>query len=557
MSSRIRRWQKLEMGDFASFYKEPEKKIRSIIKKLTHSGETDLDKELLVELKKICKSTNNDDLLVFVYKECMKCLHKPHSQVRVATVKLLNYLFQKAHTIREKLLDDFDVFLELTLAISHKPKVKLVLPPPKKHATLLRELTAKLIHSWHAEYSCGYEKLRYAHRFLREHRLVDFSRFQVHTHEQLIKRQKLAERQEKILSRSIENRMAEFHQLKPEIEDLLAQIQSLIDLLIDPNVALLDTNVTDEHSNNLSFLPEAIHEPTHREHGITNLAQSVQIEFSPYVKINRNRDNKDVVQNLKELKKQLITSKLTKLIAIEKLLSKRSEQFLNPIKEIIDLKNKATNIVLKLGELEIVNELEDGNSTKNNSTTLDNIDSETDDEFQDVEPKEDLETYIPKSMRFEYGLEAIDPKELNSPNKIRLTEESFDTAYAEPSTSSSTPSSLAMACNVRLESGKLCPRRDKIKCPFHGKIIPRDQNGTPINEQDRIAEEKKLSRKGDVPDWQDPELLRDIKAATGVDLTMPAKGKRNSRNEKKLANTRTCDLTSQQRLKKRLNLLNK
>jgi len=29
-----------------------------------------------------------------------------------------------------------------------------------------------------------------------------------------------------------------------------------------------------------------------------------------------------------------------------------------------------------------------------------------------------------------------------------------------------------------------------------------------------------------VPDWQEPALLAEIKAATGVDLTMPVKGKR-------------------------------
>ncbi|KAI8811865.1 hypothetical protein BJ742DRAFT_104881 [Cladochytrium replicatum] len=35
-------------------------------------------------------------------------------------------------------------------------------------------------------------------------------------------------------------------------------------------------------------------------------------------------------------------------------------------------------------------------------------------------------------------------------------------------------------CRAPLKSGKLCPRRDTEVCPYHGKIIPRDDLGNPI-----------------------------------------------------------------------------
>lgn len=528
--------------DFSLLIKDPDSKAKSLVRKITHSGETDLNKENLNELKGICKASKND-LMVIVYKECMKSLHKEHSQVRVATVKLLEYLFQKSHIIREKLLDDFDIFLELTLAISQKPKIKLKLPPPKKYADLLLELTAKTIHNWHADFGGGYEKLRYAHRFLREHNLVDFSRFQVHTHEQLIKRQKLAERQEKILSRSIENRLKEFRELKPEIEQILAQIESLLDILVGASESFDSTgDYTELNETNPS---------DYRQHGIANLSQNLEINFSPYVQVERNQNNKDIVQNLKELKKQLVDRKLAKLICIEKVINKRSEQFVSVLREIIDLKNKSTNAVLKLGELKIINDLD---GTKHKESTLDNVDDSDSErsEFEDVEPKEDLETYIPKSMRHEYGLEAIDPRELNDSGNVTLTDETFELESGGACCSNS----LQMPCNVRLESGKLCPRRDKLKCPFHGRIIPRDHNGTPLNEEDRSEEERRSKARKTVPEWQDPELLLDIKHATGIDLTMP-KRKGTSTNKSKLANTRTCDLTPKQRLQRRLVKLNK
>ncbi|ORX51975.1 hypothetical protein DM01DRAFT_1336966, partial [Hesseltinella vesiculosa] len=36
------------------------------------------------------------------------------------------------------------------------------------------------------------------------------------------------------------------------------------------------------------------------------------------------------------------------------------------------------------------------------------------------------------------------------------------------------------ACRHPLNSGGLCPRRDLVTCPFHGKIIPRDELGSPV-----------------------------------------------------------------------------
>lgn len=538
--------------DFTLFIKDPDKRVRSLVRKLTHSGEVELNKQDLVELKNICKSSAAD-LTVITFKECMRCLHKHHAQVRVSTVKLIDYLFQKSHIIREKLLDSFETFLELTLAISQKPKLKLKLPPPKKFAALLQELTAKCINRWHSDYGAGYEKIRYTYRYLREHQLVDFSHFQVRTHEDLIRRQELAEKQEKILTRSIENRLREFRELRPQIEDLIAQIESLLDLLLkstdDPTDNFQDFSTTSVSDD--SVLDSRIQQ----EHGIANMCQGIEVEFSPYIEVQRDKDNKDIVQNLKEYKKQLVEGKLTKLTCIEKTLSKRSEQFLASLKEIIDLKSKAMNVVLKLGELKIINDSE--GSVSKSAHTLDDVDSESDadSQFEDVEPKEGLETYIPKSMRTDYGLESIDPRENDNSEKINFKDDIFNL----PSTSSgaSSQSDLIIPCNVRLESGKLCQRRDKIKCPFHGKIIPRDHKGIPLEEKDRLEEEKRSRKRPRVPEWQDPELLSDIKAAIGIDLTMPTRGKSKVSPTKKLANTRTCDLTPQQRLKRRLALLNK
>ncbi|XP_009078750.1 PREDICTED: UV-stimulated scaffold protein A, partial [Acanthisitta chloris] len=45
-------------------------------------------------------------------------------------------------------------------------------------------------------------------------------------------------------------------------------------------------------------------------------------------------------------------------------------------------------------------------------------------------------------------------------------------------------------CRAPMPDGRLCERQDRVKCPFHGKIIPRDDSGIPVNAEDRAREEK-------------------------------------------------------------------
>ncbi|CAG2065389.1 unnamed protein product, partial [Timema podura] len=68
------------------------------------------------------------------------------------------------------------------------------------------------------------------------------------------------------------------------------------------------------------------------------------------------------------------------------------------------------------------------------------------------------------------------------------------------------------ACRFPLPSGKLCPRRDRHKCPFHGPIVARDVAGKCTNPEDEKTQEAGLKEEqGKCPDWQDPQLLADIK----------------------------------------------
>ncbi|NXG01157.1 UVSSA protein, partial [Sakesphorus luctuosus] len=114
-------------------------------------------------------------------------------------------------------------------------------------------------------------------------------------------------------------------------------------------------------------------------------------------------------------------------------------------------------------------------------------------------------------------------------------------------------------CRAPMPNGSLCERQDRIKCPFHGKIIPRDESGIPVNAEDRAREEKmKFEKQAAQPEWRDPEFMREVEAATGLDL---GSSKNNEKGQKKqgkkkkypnLTDLRQQANTSRSRLEKKV-----
>ncbi|KAM4586058.1 UV-stimulated scaffold protein A isoform 2-T3 [Fundulus diaphanus] len=112
-------------------------------------------------------------------------------------------------------------------------------------------------------------------------------------------------------------------------------------------------------------------------------------------------------------------------------------------------------------------------------------------------------------------------------------------------------------CRAPLGNGTLCQRQDRVKCPFHGPIIPRDQEGRPCREEDRRREEQEERRKREQqPDWRDGDLMRDIEAATGEDLGSSRVGGKKRKGKKKkypnLSDLKQSSNTSRSRLEKKV-----
>jgi len=102
-----------------------------------------------------------------------------------------------------------------------------------------------------------------------------------------------------------------------------------------------------------------------------------------------------------------------------------------------------------------------------------------------------------------------------------------------------------------LGNGKLCERMDRYKCPFHGRVIARNERGQAEDDKIRFKEEEEeRAKKRSVPEWQDPDMLEDIRLATGIDLRMSEanKRKKKKKNESNLTVIGAEEDTARKRL---------
>eukprot|EP00123_Amoebidium_parasiticum_P011772 comp20895_c0_seq1/m.27789 comp20895_c0_seq1/g.27789 ORF comp20895_c0_seq1/g.27789 comp20895_c0_seq1/m.27789 type:complete len:422 (-) comp20895_c0_seq1:45-1310(-) len=99
----------------------------------------------------------------------------------------------------------------------------------------------------------------------------------------------------------------------------------------------------------------------------------------------------------------------------------------------------------------------------------------------------------------------------------------------------------AWSCRAALPSGKLCTRKDKVKCPFHGKIIARDKNGQPngpeAEELERAEREREEAARAEAEASRAKEEAERVplwvEVAEDMGMEVPSAFKRKKEEKKK------------------------
>ncbi|VTJ71122.1 Hypothetical predicted protein [Marmota monax] len=553
-----------------------DQKLLKLVEELTTSGEPQLNPEKMKELKKICKSS--EEQLSCAYRLLKTQLTQDHAEVRLSAFQIVDELFTRSHQFRVLLVSDFQEFLELTLGTNHEQP----LPPPREVAQRLRQAALRAVEGWNERFGEAYKKLALGHHFLKHTKKVDFQDVNGRT---LAERQQ-EEQKQRHLDRIYRERAK---QAEREMEDGLKVQEN------DDNLAVLHAARDAIKLIQNKFLPAVCswvqrftRAGTHGGHlrcAIDLKAKlelalrkyeelHVQPEWGPRSKTEAPGDEEDeeddedfVEVPEKEGYEPHIPAHL------------RAEYGLEPKAPLQALEKDAAA---------------QGSQARKRTRRDEEASDPTSAAAQLWRPHDCLPPVLPSSVRAPLGPEEaqklaeerarapvvpfgvdlcywgqeqpVTGKILRSESqhrfwKPREVEEEVDSADV-PAVFQSRRITFAgkfepvqHRCRALRPDGRLCARQDRLKCPFHGRIIPRDDEGRPLDPEDRAREQQQPPHKQSRPDWQDPEFMRDVEAATGADLgssRYSQKGKGKRKKHPNLTDLRERANTSRARLRKKV-----
>ncbi|KAJ0590307.1 putative UV-stimulated scaffold protein A [Helianthus annuus] len=498
--------------------------VVGLIDKATNSTKPDLDPRLLKSIKSVVR--HSDSELRFAVENLMSLMKRDHSQVRYLTLTIIHELFMRSKLFRTLVVENLDQLLTLSVGFRRNQP----LPAPPAIASKLRTKAIEYLEKWNTTFGIHYRQLRLGYDYLKNTLRYQFPNLQANAARIQQERRERELRTKEILLKKYELLKSNISSIKDEVNSIVDEISECLDILIsskEENVPLDPVDEEDfEDFRNVEL--RTIRENTLKE------ADKVQ----------ENSENKVVFDALRELYKLLVTKHL---VAVQESISvlirvELSDNRLRDsmLKEFIDIRNHLKSIKKKCEEAGCVlstrenDEEEDiweeGASESFNTSKLvtpDKPDKQNDSagcsnskptnvkatnvklkanpDMDPLKSKLMVEAPVMKWGSFldnwgstrgymanQRGLEVeahwgrVDHDAVIPANKIAELNVQA-TVYEEEHKE-------IQQCRAPLKKGGLCERRDLKVCPFHGPIIARDDEGTPLNQENQEPDTKNFSR---------------------------------------------------------------
>ncbi|KAM6150458.1 UV-stimulated scaffold protein A isoform 1-T2 [Erethizon dorsatum] len=428
-----------------------DQKLPKLVEELTTSGEPQLNPEKMKELKKICKSS--EEQLRHAYRLLMTQLSQEHAEIRLSAFQIVDELFARSHQFRVLLVSDFQEFLELTLGTDHEQP----LPPPKEAAQRLKQAAMHAVEGWNERFGDAYKKLALGYHFLRHTKKVDFQDVNARTLAERKREEAKQKHLDRIYGERAEQAAREMEEMSGEIGCCLTEVENCFKLLVPldlgpspsasaedafyalgpgwaspdqpggsdpqneeqpccsrdlpasarhpgaacggeglPQIALGDLSEDEDEDSDL--------EEFVRSHGLGSHKYMLAVELSSdSLKVQENEDNLAVLHAARDALK-LIRNKFLPAVSSWVQRFTRAAAHGGRLKRAIDLKTELELMLQKYEELNI-----EPDSGQCQTGVLGDGDDEDDEDFVEVPEKEGYEPHIPDHLQAEYGLEPKAP----------------------------------------------------------------------------------------------------------------------------------------------------
>ncbi|XP_068330461.1 UV-stimulated scaffold protein A homolog [Pyrus communis] len=495
-------------------------KVRVLIETATISTEPDVDPRLLKAIKSVVRYSDSE--LRLAARILMDLMKREHSQVRYLTLLIIDELFMRSKLFRTLVVENLDQLLTLSVGF----RIHSSLPPPANVATALRKKAIEFLEKWNSSFGVHYKQIRLGFDYLKNTLKYQFPNLQETATRLQQERRERERKTKKILLKKFEILEKNFASIKEEIQSTVDEIGECLEI-VRPKEEGVPFCPLDEEDM------EEFHSYEFRQLRLQALEEGE--------KLHENSENKVVFDALRELYKILVKHLtavqewILVLVKVELTDNRSRDSYL---KEFIDIRNNIQSVKKKCEELGCnlsniakheeedfweegkIETTEGGNFSLPNNRTGGLAVTSTSKEVQGSIPKcHDKENDANKRRSHEGGGSNSDPlrskllaeaPEVNWSNHLASWGSKMDvlanhrgleleshwgrvdqdavipaekiadlnlqaTVYKEKQVE-------IQPCRAPLSNGKLCPRRDLRICPFHGPVIPRDDEGKPLNQ---------------------------------------------------------------------------
>ncbi|OQV23972.1 UV-stimulated scaffold protein A [Hypsibius exemplaris] len=558
-------------------------RLSTLIEEEVTSGQIRLKEANLKDLKLLCR--RHDDLIREAFRLLRRHLERNHAEARWSAYLLVKELFERSHLFRELLIDDLHEFLVLVAEIDRSQP----LPPPKPVACRLKEHSVATLKIWFEKFGNSYKKLELGFNFLKDTQKIRISNASPAPANLYVVPTAAKDTNVGSLNRKrIDRVLAEHVEHQEEMDSLLTEIENLFGLIVPDfeNSLDSDSTPTTSSSHSSSLRHHGLHSSTYHvqvellpvsfrvNRTAENEAMIEKIEENSIL-LNRKFLPKVVgwlailsksgaeEENVKAFidAKQRLEGALRKAAALgiqfarpmvrrkraaETAEGEDSEEEENDFEEVPEKEglelvippNKRKEYGLEMISQNAQRSSNDDapccsktlapessssqgatNSALLSKAPIVKFGADLEGWGQDKAPTASFQSPYEGLHRFWRSSDATPEEFTNQEVAASLTNRAIPfIGKFEP---------VKWFCRAPLPSGQLCPRMDRERCPFHGKVVPRGPDGVPAREDDRYREmlEKEKATASRTPDWQDPALLRDIEAQTGRNLKVEKRKK--------------------------------
>ncbi|KAH9620827.1 hypothetical protein KSS87_015134 [Heliosperma pusillum] len=503
-------------------------KVIALIDKATNSIERDVDHRLLKAIKMVVRYSDYE--LQLAAQTLIQLMKRPHSQIRYLALLIIDELFMRSKLFRTLITENLDQLLSLSVGFRrHQP-----LPEPPSVASVLRLKAIEFLEKWNNSYGIHYRQIRLGYHYLKNTLRYQFPNLQANAARVEQERRERELKTQEILRNKFES-------LRENLPSIREGIRTTVDEIAE---CLKIAKANDENVTGIPLDNDDDEEEFEiRNHELRQIRLNALKEAE---KIHENTENKIVFDALRELYKLLVTKHLASVqqwISVIVRVDVDDTRFRDStLKELIDIRNRILSVkkkceesgctMLNVGEDEEEDIWEEGKTEYMETTqtrkelkidapessarraskketrelgkgnqkakVAANVDSNSLKgkllaEAPVVNWASALDNWGEKrdALANQRGLELdshwgrVDHDAAIPAEKI--AELNFHASVYEEEQAEIQP------CRAPLRKGGLCERRDMRACPFHGPIIPRDDQGTPICSRDERPSASKLS----------------------------------------------------------------